>query len=182
MSDRSRIKVKPFQLAKVGRKMSGSLAVSEFKRVVESVFDSSGEVYYELNFGIDDRGYRNICGKITAEVSVLCRRCLEKVIVPVKVDVCLGLVTTDLQADNLPERYEPLLIENADRDEYISLIDIIEDEIVLALPISSSHENDECVKGTNYTQSEDNEVETADKEGRILPFKDLGKMLKNQKH
>ena len=54
----------------------------------------------------------------------------------------LAVVWTDDQAAHLPRHLEPLVVE----DEACSLWDVVEDELILALPSFSYHETEECNK------------------------------------
>jgi uncharacterized protein len=74
-----------------------------------------------------------------------CQNCLEAVTLPVTASIQLGIITTLEQADRLPTGYEPLLIE----DEKVVLKDLIEDELLLAIPLFPKHQHN-CAKLEDY--------------------------------
>jgi len=57
--------------------------------------------------------------------------------------VRLALVESEMAAGSLPEEYDPLLC-TADA---LSLFDLVEDELMLALPIVAAHARGECQSG-----------------------------------
>jgi uncharacterized protein len=63
----------------------------------------------------------------------------------------LGIVQTEEEAKNLPERYDPLIVKESD----LFLQDVIEDEIIVSLPIVPMHTAKDCkVKLPLVTESE----------------------------
>jgi len=67
----------------------------------------------------------------------VCQRCLDPVIIVIDQAVSLGLVTTIEEGDRLAEGYEPLVLER----ERIRFADIVEDELILAIPDIPRHEH-----------------------------------------
>jgi uncharacterized protein len=59
---------------------------------------------------------------------------------PVDIELSLALVATEAQADSLPDGYEPLVLDSP----MLSLIALVEDELILALPIVALHPDSEC--------------------------------------
>lgn len=70
-----------------------------------------------------------------------CQRCMDEVEIAIDSTFTLGVVDSEAFAEKLPEKYEPLLIEE---DEKLFLQDLIEDELILALPIVAMHPDQEC--------------------------------------
>ena len=67
-----------------------------------------------------------------------CQRCLRDMEVPIKSASLMACVWTDEEAAALPATYEPLLV-----DDNADLSNIVEEEILLAIPVSPVHEK-EC--------------------------------------
>jgi uncharacterized protein len=134
------VHIDPFRMAETRRLLQGNIALAEMARLGESLQDSDGEVSISLEFGIDNEGIRFIRGQIQAEVSLVCQRCLETMRYPIDSEFMLGLVRSSTEAENLPSQYEPLMVE----DEPLFLRDIIEDELLLALPIVAMHAPEVC--------------------------------------
>ena len=72
---------------------------------------------------------------VEAKVVMQCQRCLNDMEVPVKSTSLMACVRTDEEAAALPAAYEPLIVDDA-----ADLSDIVEEEILLAIPVSPIHE------------------------------------------
>jgi uncharacterized protein len=65
-----------------------------------------------------------------AALPLICQRSLERFELPVHIDTRLGLITREADEAGLPEGYEPLLTA----DGALRLADVVEDELILAVP------------------------------------------------
>lgn len=127
------------------------------ERLCGLLADDTGEVTVRLDFGIDEEGIRRVSGRLTAELRLVCQGCLEPMTYTVEASVSLAVVGNEAQAEQLPERYEPLMTE---AQEPLFLQDIVEDELILALPIVARHPQGQCaatgaVGGVNANAGED---------------------------
>lgn len=130
--------VAPLKYADQGRVLSGSIALSQLPRLVDAVEDvHDGDVEAELEFSCDEQRQRLLKGQLKATVSVLCQRCLEPVSLALESSFSLGMVLNDEQARNLPRCYEPLMVE----PEHLDLYDVVEEELLLSLPMFAYHEH-----------------------------------------
>lgn len=143
--------------------IKGVLAVGEFKRLVELLLDSSGEASIDLRFFRDEMSKRVIQGTVSVTVKLECQRCLDEVDVEIRSDINLALVFSDEEAKALPKEYDPLIVVP---DEEISLVDLVEEELLLNLPDFAYHENDDC--GISYKKQSDDLV--ADEVKKENPF------------
>ncbi len=128
--------VDPVSFAKQGREFSGKLAIDELPRLRSVLVDNLGFVNYALEFSVKDNRRFVLSGHLDAEVTLICQRCLQAMAAPLSVDFNLAVVLNDEQAKALPGDYEPLLVETGE----ISLLCVIEDELLLALPLVPKHE------------------------------------------
>lgn len=117
----------------------GVLPVSGLERLVDAIGNDQGEVKARLKFGIR-AGTRCLDGHVQAELVMRCERCLEPVTRSIESDFRFGLVTSEDEAGLLPREFEPLLIEGSE----LSLVDLVEDELLLSLPIVARHEEEAC--------------------------------------
>ncbi|MFW5910945.1 MAG: YceD family protein [Thiohalospira sp.] len=130
----------PVHLARSGQALSGTLRVAELSRLAESVREPSGEVAYELRFG-EEEGVPTLRGRIAAEVTVTCQRCLGPLKVRVEAEPQLGFVDSEAEEAKLPEGLEGVVLEEG---ENIRPGDLIEDEVLLALPLFPAHDTRTC--------------------------------------
>ncbi len=142
------------KLAQQGALINGELDVATLTRVAEAAASNDGKVTVELDFHRDEQNFRVIGGKIEATVSVLCQRCLEPMQISIEGEPSLAIVWSDDQAQALPKHLEPVL----QGEDMISLWQIIEDELLLLMPMISFHEESECSADKGYTTATDEEI------------------------
>lgn len=80
-------------------------------------------------------------GEAHVEVALLCQRCNDCFLEMLSVNYCVSPVLDDRQAKALPNVYDPWLI---DQYEQVDLISLIEDELLLRLPLAAVHPDKRC--------------------------------------
>ncbi|MFZ2236243.1 MAG: DNA-binding protein, partial [Dokdonella sp.] len=88
------------------RSFVGSLPLTRFKRLAESLAASEGEVAYQLDFDRDSFGTSMLQLKATAQLPLLCQRTLEVYLEPVALDQQLGLIRDESEEAALLPEYE----------------------------------------------------------------------------
>ena len=161
------------KLATSAALFEGDIALEQLPRVCEVLADSAGVVSYRLLFGFDDEGYLTIEGRMSATVSLFCERCLQAMPQPIESTFTLAVVASDEQANQLPERYEPLVLV----DGIVNAATIIEDEVLLCLPIVALHSERECARQKGFT-TQDSGYERAASAAKVNPFDALGVLKK----
>ncbi|TFH73180.1 hypothetical protein E3V39_08055 [Gammaproteobacteria bacterium LSUCC0112] len=116
--------------------VSGQLSVASMTRLCESLLDEEGTVSANLYFEVDMERRLRIRGKASAEVSVTCQRCLQPMKLQLEDMIDLVLVSTDAQSKLLPASLDPWF---CGEDELLSPADIIEEQLILAMPIVTKH-------------------------------------------
>lgn len=134
MSDRLPNRIPALDLVRSGAELVGSVDLAAMPRLAEALLDDTGQIAVELRFGTDD-GVRYVAGRIRGQLRLQCQRCLEPMDLAMDIDVRLGLVEGAQEAERLPEPYEPLVMD----DHEIALTQVVEDELLLALPIVPMH-------------------------------------------
>ena len=130
----------PLRLAKSGQSLSGRIPVAKMSRLCENLSETSTDVEVQLHFGTDELGNACMRGEVNAELELICQRCLETFNLALELSLKLGLVTTDQEAEELDRGYDALVVSG----EPASLVDIVEDELLLALPAIPMHPRHEC--------------------------------------
>jgi len=113
------------------RKFEGTLPLASFSRLRGSLASTEGDVRYEAEFGRDDMGSPFLALHVEAGLPLVCQRTLDAFVLPVTIDQRLGLIADEAGEAGLPPGHEPLLVPDGD----ISIADVIEDELILALPV-----------------------------------------------
>ncbi len=155
--------VKPVKFAKRGTAFNGRWALDRFKRLTLDTVSGSGEVIVQAEFCFED-GFPVFRGAASAKVQLECQRCLEPVVVPLEVTFHLAFVNSEERAAEVPEPMESVLLD----DEEISIIEVVEDELILALPMFAFHK--ECDSFDYRTQDEKAEDAAQDQAASDNPF------------
>lgn len=114
------------------RSFEGTLPVASLSRLGGMLASADGMLQFELDFGRDELGISFVDVRVTAALSLICQRTLEPFVLPITVDTRLGLIRQEQEEAGLPPDCEPLLVPE---DGRLSLADVMEDELLLALPL-----------------------------------------------
>lgn len=143
----------PRKFAQQGISLDGFVPVAALPRLAESVQETTGEIQVDLAFGISVEKKKIVTGHASAELTLVCQRCLENVKVPVKSDISLGIVWDEEGAEALPEYLDPWITGEGIADLY----EMIEVELLLSLPKVAYHE-ELCVDRQLFTSGKPVEV------------------------
>jgi uncharacterized protein len=125
------------QLALQNTSLKGEVALAQLQRLHDSLCEVQGTVRIDWLFAFDDKRHPTIQGSIQTQLLMLCQRCLQPM--PWKVDTQVALVVFNSEPhanEELLPGYEVITL-NSSR---VSLLSLIEDEIILALPIVAKHD------------------------------------------
>jgi len=139
------------------------------------------EIRVDLQFRKDAQGDCFVSGNIQSQLSLTCQRCLQSVAFPINSELHIQVVESlqeagdrELDADELE-----LVVSEQGR---LDLLTLIEDEVMLSLPIVIYHEDADC----NQTLSDFREAEIRHaRDDMKKPFAELAglkKQLQAQKH
>ena len=143
--------IEPIKLVDQRVDLAGYISLNRFDRLADTLLDTEGDLIAELNFEVDPQGVKFMVGKITADVSLQCQRCMQPTRFQVDSQVSWGLVFSEEAAKQLPRQYEPLILANPEVDLWA----IIEDELMLSLPLVAYHPEDECEASGRYTSGDE---------------------------
>ncbi|MBN8225601.1 MAG: DUF177 domain-containing protein [Xanthomonadales bacterium] len=114
------------------RQFEGRMPLSAMGRLGGSLADTEGECRYALEFGRDALQVPYVELSIEAGLPLVCQRSLERFVFPVQTVQRLGLIRDEAEEAALPPGYEPLLLAE---DGQLRPAELVEDELVLALPV-----------------------------------------------
>ncbi len=124
--------VDAWRMVSARRSFEGTLAIASLPRLCEALASADGEVSFELEFGRDSLGISYVDVRARAPLTLTCQRSLEPFVLPVALQTRLGLIRQERDEAGLPPEYEPLLVAE---DGRLHPADVIEDELLLALPL-----------------------------------------------
>jgi len=126
-----------FALARSHERIEGCIAVAAMKRLAPLLSATDGEVSWHLEGATDRRGRPAMTVSVRGSLTVNCDRCGEKLELPVATESQFWFVRTEEELNLQPigiEDSEPLI-----GGRQFVIADLIEDEAILALPISPHH-------------------------------------------
>lgn len=127
-------------LAKSKKRIEGSMPLDSFERVKDVLMKNTDKLHYSLSFGFDESRTCVVETTIATSLVLECQRCLGPVTIEVHKSSLLGLIRDKDEADALDKAYEPLELG----EDTISVMELIEDELLLAIPLSPLHDENEC--------------------------------------
>jgi len=152
MSERLPVHLDPIAQANRGRSVHGTVPVRAFRRLAEWLHSDAGELDVRLAFGRDESGRRQVTGRIQGALSLVCHRCMVPYELPIDLDLSLVLVESEAEAETLPDELDALVIDDA---RSMHTVDMIEDDLILALPLVPRCEHyRECTPAVELLDSE----------------------------
>lgn len=128
-----------FEFCHGAEQASGSLAIKDLTRLSSELIASEGELVWRLSGGRHSIGAPELTLHVQAQVKLICQRCLTPYVESLDSVSTLVLATTEEQADELVERLDDdsidVIVVSAEQDLSV----LLEDEALLALPVSPRH-------------------------------------------
>jgi uncharacterized protein len=151
------------------RSFEGRLPLSSMTRLRDLLVDTEGEARFQVEFDQDPLlkvPYVEL--QVDAELPLTCQRSLQRFLLPVSVVQRLGLVRDEADEAALPPEYEALLVPE---DGMLRLTDLVEDELVLSIPVVPMSPGSEAVE-REWPASEEESAKAS-------PFAALSLLKKN---
>ena len=168
-------KIDPWRLAVEGGRLEGVLALAALPRLAAALEHPDGEVSVSLAAGINPQGIRSITGCLRTKIELTCQRCLKPLQWPLDLTVSLGLVRNEAAADRLPDEYEPLLVPEG----FIRVADLVEDELLLALPQIPRHVDAQECEANDYRAPSNAPAPNTES---VQPFATLASLLPSKRN
>ena len=134
--------VDPYECLRQRAVFEGCLTSEQLPRLAPLLCTPAHDIQYRIAFDSDASRRCMIDCSVTAFLQFTCQRCGQEMDFPVASQSVLVVVKTDQQADELAEAYDPLLLTD---DEPVVLSDLIEDELLLAIPMIPRHIDENCL-------------------------------------
>ena len=147
-----------------GGYFQGKIDPGDLVRLSEFLLLDQAKIAVEFGFSQSDYDIPIVQGRLNADLTVECQRCLEAMEIPLHFDFNL-LVDAD---DDIVA--ESSLDTVYSEDGAIDIFEVVEDEIILGLPLVTMHENVAC---NEFWQAQDHDTEQVTKEN---PFSVLAKL------
>ena len=134
-----------FNLAKTGGEFKGELPVDQLTRLRGDLTDTTGALVYRVSGETNTQKHPLLHIEIQGELQMTCQRCLEALQHTVNVDNTLHLVASEADLDSEEDELNAI-IAGSDAPEKIvgstdfDILDLLEDEVILSLPLTLVHD------------------------------------------
>ena len=169
--------IDPIQLAERGARLTGTLPLKNMPRLVQACLDSAGDVHVDLSFDRSEgEGLYEMRGDLSVKLRLVCQRCLE--------EMDFKLETSPRLIFMRPGDNPVLLEDEADVmavDKPLPLISMVEDELLLAMPMVPLHDLKEC-PGKVYVAGTASPAKGSAKAEKVKknPFSVLGELKRTK--
>ena len=128
--------------AKKSESLQGKIAIGRLERVRESLASSQGDIKFQLQGELDNQRRPSLRLSISGQVLLTCQRCLADFSHALMVERRLVLVASESELPEVED--EDPDVDFLVADGKMNVQDLIEDEIILGLPLAPKH-SVECV-------------------------------------
>ncbi|AMA46697.1 YceD family protein [Pseudomonas alabamensis] len=163
--------VDPRKLADRGVTLKGSLALADLERLCDPLSDTVGTVQAQFDFERDEQDAVVFHSALDVEVKMVCQRCLELVTLPIHSECTYAVVKEGANTQSLPKGYDVLELG----EDPLDLQALVEEELLLALPIVPAHHPEECQRPAGVNEPEPIEDEVS----RSNPFSVLAQLKRD---
>lgn len=158
-------------LAARGVMIKGTASIEALPRLRGAGIGLEGQAVAEFHFSLDEEARYIVETQVEATLTMTCQRCLQEMDLPLVAGSRMACVWSDSDAVALPGWLEPLMVgETADLNE------IAEEEMLLAVPVSATHEEDCLTEQRLYPPAPEREPGVAPEPGVKSPFAVLEKL------
>jgi len=164
---KEQVTINSFDFARDAREFRGTISPRDLERLSDTLFSSDGELDYLLRGHADAQGQSKIILQVQGELVLVCQRCLGALRHHVDTTVHFVIVPNEGMMP-APEEEQ----DDADylvADPKLDVIALVEDEVLLGLPMVALHEAAEC--GVNVTEA----TEQKESPFKVLQGLKLGK-------
>lgn len=126
------------EFARTGLNLRGEWPLADFPRLRDALRVDAGVLVYEVQGVPEEQGRPALRLRLAGVLQLTCQRCLGALEFPLRVGVSLLLAATQAEIDA-----EPLEADGPERivaGKEMPVRDLIEDEVLLAIPIAPRHE------------------------------------------
>ena len=165
------IQIDPLDLAKNQVQLEGQYLTVNLPRLAEFSPSKDAMVHVKLGFIQETDALVKVTGSIDSRLRLVCERCLQPFEYEISLEPQLYFDVSGVEPDDQDER-DIIQVEGP-----VDLKSLVEDEVLLALPMIPMHAPDQCKAGGNRHR-ETTEEKPA---GEDHPFAQLAELLKDKR-
>ena len=128
-----------FDFGRAKDRRDGEVAVATLSRLSSECVDTSGILRWEIAGGTHASGHPQLLMQVSGDVQLVCQRCLRPFAYPIASASTLVLANDEAQADQIEAMLDDESIDVIVGSAVMNLVDLIEDEALLAIPQAPKH-------------------------------------------
>ena len=113
---------------------------AQLVRLADSLFDTGGELRYELTGGTDAKQRLQLELTVAGTINLTCQRCLGSLAYAIATRTKLLVLTGEAGA----ETADIDDLDGVPADAHTDVWSLVEDEVLLAIPLAPRHAEDQC--------------------------------------
>lgn len=134
------ILIDAFEFCRLRQAREGEFAVADLPRLVQEAASNDGTIRWSLQGGANQLGHPLLSLSVAGSVRLMCQRCLAPFEFAIDSHSEMVLAKDDATADHIESTLDDDEIEVIVASHQFNVTDLIEDEVLLALPVSPKHE------------------------------------------
>lgn len=140
-----------FEFCRRKEYLEGEIAVADLPRVAKESVDRFGAVRWSLQGGSNGLGHPQMVLSVAGSVQLLCQRCLTPFVFDIGSESVLILAKDEGSADEIEALLADESIEVIVGSRVLNVVELVEDEVLLAIPLSPKHDAcpDQLVPGAS---------------------------------
>lgn len=143
--------INSIEFARNGESLRGRVAVESLGRLQDSLFSGEDELAYTLTGKRGENGKLFLICAVKGMLQLRCQRCLDALAYPVSLESELELVE---EAQGVAATVdEDDLTDAIPADPKLDVLALIEDEVLLGLPMAPMHAPEDCKASENLGQA-----------------------------
>jgi len=153
--------IEPARFAREGRQLKGTLALGSLPRLADVVQAANEDVVYEVRGYVTLKGHAALHLRVGALVGLSCQRCLERLEQRLDSERNIVLVPG---ADQFAQPDDEAELEDVIPEVLrLDVRELVEDELLLAMPLAPHHDEGMCLApapGTSSSAAESGKAES----------------------
>jgi len=137
---------------------AGETALADMPRLTAELTDAKGSLQWTVQGGSDGKGHPKLTLQVSGPVHLRCQRCLQPFEFAIDSSSVLILAQDEASADALEEQLDDDSVDVVAGSRTMDMAAMIEDEALLALPLSPKH--DVCPDPADFAAASSKKAES----------------------
>ena len=128
-----------FEFSRLEELREGAIPVTDLTRLADELADRSGTLQWTLTGGGNHSGQAQLTLAVTGPLQIMCQRCLTPFSFDIDSESVLILAKDEAAADEIDALLDDDQIDVIVGTKALDIIQLVEDEALLAIPLSPKH-------------------------------------------